>query len=224
MQTLTQVDVVAIDGPVGVGKSSVARTVARELGFVFLDTGAMYRAVTLRFLEAHPSSRDAALLERIARDLSDLEIHPDGSVWLGSSDISQDIRDEEVSRHVYLAADHMGVRAALVDQQRRLGAEAPSVLEGRDISTVVFPRARWKFYLDASPRVRVERRVAQLQAMGKQADPGEIHRNLVERDHRDRNREWGALAIADDATVVDTTGMAEQQVIGLIVASVRAGH
>ncbi len=217
---MTSVPVVAIDGPVGVGKSTVARRVAEQLGFCHLDTGAMYRAVTLKYLDFSETDRSPDQLGEIARTL-DLELQPDGTVWLEGKNISDAIRDEHVSANVFLAADNGAVREALVDQQRRLGQAKPSVLEGRDITTVVFPNAQWKIYLDASPEVRVQRRAAQLKAMGKPTTHHEIFKNLSERDERDRNREWGALCIADDATIVDTTDLDEDTVVALICAIVQ---
>ncbi|MDK2973601.1 MAG: CMP/dCMP kinase [Candidatus Sumerlaeota bacterium] len=216
---MASLPVVAIDGPVGVGKSSVARRIAERLGFLFLDTGAMYRAVTLKFLELPEHERTDERLAALGESL-DIELANDGTVLLGGRDVTLDIRDERVSRAVAIAADSRAVREALVRKQRAIGSARPCVMEGRDITTVVFPDARWKFYLDASARVRAQRRVDQLQAMGKEASFASIHRDLVERDARDRAREWGALSIAADATVIDTTEMTEQQTIALICAIV----
>lgn len=216
------VNVVAIDGPVGVGKSTVARRVAGELGFRHLDTGAMYRAVAWRALQASPLDRSADSVVRIAQSMR-IDLEDDGRVLADGRDISADIRSEDVSRNVHLAADNHAVREAMVEQQRRLGRERPSVLEGRDITTIVFPDARWKFYLDAAPEVRVQRRAAQLRAMGTPVAHEEIFRNLMERDSRDRGRGWGALTIAGDATLVDTTGLDEDTVVRLICALVRGG-
>lgn len=215
--------VLAIDGPVGVGKSSIAREAARQLGFLFLDTGAMYRAVAWAALQLPEAERTPEAIERLAQSLR-IEIRPDGSIFIDGKDASAAIRTEEVSRHVHLAADHQGVRRALVAQQRRIGSTQPSVLEGRDIATVVFPDARWKVYLDASAGERARRRVAQLDAAGQNPDPGAVLRNLIERDARDRSRPWGALTIADDATILDSTGLDEATVLGLVVALVRAGE
>jgi len=217
------VNVVAIDGPVGVGKSTVARRVAGELGFRHLDTGAMYRAVAWRALQLSPLDRNTDTIAGIARSMR-LDLADDGRVLADGVDITADIRSEEVSRNVHLAADNRAVRAAMVDEQRRLGGERPSVLEGRDITTIVFPNARWKFYLDAAPEVRVQRRAVQLRAMGTPVAHDEIFRNLVDRDTRDRNREGGALTIAGDATLVDTTGLDEDTVVRLICALVRGGE
>lgn len=215
-----KVPVVAIDGPVGVGKSTVARRVAEQLHFRHIDTGAMYRAVAWSYLQLRQAEATTDRLVRLARDLT-LELRDDGSIWLDGREITQDIRDEEVGRNVHRAADNLEVRKALVNQQRRIGLECPSVLEGRDIGTVVFPDAAWKIYLDGSPEVRVQRRAAQLRAMGHPVPHEEIYRNLMDRDERDRRREWGALRIAADATLVDTTDLDEDTVVSLICSVVR---
>ncbi|MEQ8821610.1 MAG: (d)CMP kinase [Sumerlaeia bacterium] len=215
--------VVAIDGPVGVGKSSVARTVADHLGFRHLDTGAMYRCVALarmRLVEAEGADVAPERVARMARDL-DIDLREDGSVYLGGEDVGEAIRAEEVSREVARVADNRAVREALVEQQRRIGLQRPSVLEGRDIGTVVFPDAHWKYYLDASPQVRADRRASQLEEMGLSRPSEEILHNLLERDRRDRARPWGALRVAEDATLVDTTGLSFDRVVDLICCLVR---
>lgn len=217
--TASKVALVAIDGPVGVGKSTVARRVAERLRFRHLDTGAMYRSVAWKVLQLPESDRTPDRVAHIAATLA-IDIREDGSIWVEGQDVSLAIREEEVGRNVHLAADNPRVREALVAQQQRIGRQCPSVLEGRDITTVVFPDAQWKFYLDASPEIRVQRRAQQLKQMGKSVTHAEIYRNLSERDTRDRAREWGALRIASDATVVDTTDLSEDGVVTLICALV----
>ncbi|CAN5291026.1 (d)CMP kinase [soil metagenome] len=213
--------VVAIDGPVGVGKSTTAKRVADELGFRHLDTGAMYRAVAWSVMQLPEAEHsNFAAIANIARTMP-LSLASNGQVFAGDQEISSEIRDESVSQFVTRVADNMDVRHALVEQQQRLGMEQPSVLEGRDIGTVVFPNAACKIYLDASPKVRVERRAAQLRAMGKRAVSAQIHAALLERDARDRAREWGALKLAEDATLIDTTHYDEDTVVRLICALVR---
>ena len=213
--------VVAIDGPVAVGKSSVARRVAAELGIRHLDTGAMYRAVAIKVMNLPPQdSENRDRHGEIAENLS-LEFDEHGAVFLDGEDITTQIRDESVSRFVALVADNRRVREALVAQQQLLGRRQPSVLEGRDIGTVVFPDAAVKIYLDASPEVRVARRVAQLEAMGLDADREEVYASLAQRDQRDRSRSWGALRMASDAVMVDTTDFDEDMVVRLICSVVR---
>jgi len=213
--------VVAIDGPVGVGKSTVARRVAERLGFQRIDTGAMYRAVAWRYLQIPEPDRQPARMGEIAYGL-DMSFEPDGSVRLDGEDVTAHLRDEEVSRNVYLSADDMDVRKALVAQQRRIGLRRPSVLEGRDIGTVVFPDARWKIYLDAESRERARRRALQLEQMGREADLDRIAADLEERDERDRSRIWGALRKAEDAILLDSTSMTEDEVVDWICNLVHA--
>jgi cytidylate kinase len=214
--------VVAIDGPVGVGKSSVAARVAKELGFRHLDTGAMYRALAL-FVMRQPADlqENGAEIGRLAYSL-EVEIGTCGTVLLDGQDITSAIRDEAVSRYVSRVADIREVREALVAQQRRLGLKQPSVLEGRDIGTVVFPDSACKIYLDASPEVRVQRRVDQLLRTGKSADPAAVREALLDRDARDRARPWGALRVADDAIMLDSTLFTEERVVQIICALVRS--
>jgi cytidylate kinase len=210
--------VLAIDGPVGVGKSSVAAQVASRLGFRHLDTGAMYRAVAWKLMQLPPAEwNHVAVLAELARALP-IRLEEDGRIFVEDTDVTLAIRDEAVSRFVGRVADARVVREALVDQQRRVGSERPSVLEGRDIGTVVFPDAALKIYLDASPNVRVQRRVEQLLAMGKAAHPDEVHTALLERDARDRARPWGALRVAEDAVILDTTCLCESRVVETICA------
>lgn len=213
--------VIAIDGPVGAGKSSVARAVARRLQFRHLDTGAMYRAVALKYLRLAEAERTPERAVAIAAALN-LDWRHDGTLFLDGEDITLAIRREEVSAHVHLAADNIDVRRALVTEQRRLGLEVPSVLEGRDIGTVVFPDARWKFYLDASPLERARRRALQLSARGEAGDLDAILARLLDRDARDRARGWGALRRAPDATLVDSSELGEDAVVQLMCAVVRA--
>ncbi len=212
------VEVVAIDGPVAVGKSSVARAVATSLGYRHLDTGAMYRIVALKSTSLPENQKtNPEKLGEIAQN-TEMEIRADGSIFADGQDVTSDIRDEKISRLVSKIADHQTVREALVAQQRSLGQKAPSVLEGRDIGTVVFPDAFLKIYLDASPEVRAKRRVLQLEKMGKAASFEEVSEALAARDRNDQNRPWGALKIAEDAILIDTSCMDQDHVVDLICA------
>jgi cytidylate kinase len=217
--------VVAIDGPGGVGKSTVAREVAQRLGFQHIDTGAMYRAVTWLALQQKVDFRDENALGALGAsctirltgsDMSDMR------VWCNDTEITSAIREREVSIRVSDVADCEPVRDALVARQREMGFERPSVLEGRDITTVVFPDARWKFFLEADLRTRSERRRLQLLQAGKQAIPEQVLRDIAERDYRDRTRPKGALRVAPDAIVVDTSRMSRDQVVDLLVTLVKA--
>jgi cytidylate kinase len=214
------ISVVAIDGPVGVGKSAVARALARRLGWRHIDTGAMYRAVTLRLMD-HGAIEDRRLAAEVAR-LLEIDLCEDGRVLLAGADVTRQIRDEQVSVRVASVADNLEVRKALVEQQQRLGRERPSVLEGRDIGTVVFPNARHKFYLDAAPEERARRRLNQLRENGDTPDPAQVYADLLARDEKDRNRPWGALRMAADAELVDTSAMTQEQVVDELERRVRA--
>lgn len=213
--------VLAIDGPVGVGKSTVARRVAGLLGLRHLDTGAMYRVVALRVMQLPAADhRNEELVIQTARN-TDIDLAADGRVLADGHDVSDAIRTESVSRFVSLIADNGEVRRVLVDKQRELGSRQASVLEGRDIGTVVFPDAAVKIFLDAAPRARAQRRIEQLHRMGLAADLEDVYRALEERDRRDRSRPWGALKLAQDAVLVDSTHYTEDLVVELITSIVR---
>jgi cytidylate kinase len=216
-------EVVAIDGPVGVGKSSVAARLAARLGWRHLDTGAMYRAVALLALRAGVAVEDEAACAELARAMS-LDFLPDPAgqrVRLNGEDATDAIRSAEVTRAVSSVADHPAVREELGRRQRELGAASPSVVEGRDMGTVVFPRARWKFYIDADPAERARRRGDQLAAQGKPMDGDELSRDVAERDRRDRLRPVGALRVAEAAVIIDTTGIDLDRVVEILECLVR---
>jgi CMP/dCMP kinase len=218
-------DIVAIDGPGGVGKSSVARALAGRLGWLYIDTGAMYRAVTLAAVEQGLSLRDEAALAQLTRS-AEIELRPepsgDPSVWLDGRDVSHAIRTNEISVATAHVADTPSVRRLLVAHQQSLGDRGQVVMDGRDITTVVFPRARWKFYLDASLNDRVQRRAEQLIAKGMWVDSDELTQQIMERDRRDRIRPVGPLRIARDAVVVDTTSLPFDTVVETLMAQVTA--
>jgi len=194
--------VVAIDGPAGAGKSTVARAVARALGFTFLDSGAMYRCVAL------------ARLRDPAADPAALSIVLDGdAVVLDGEDVSAEIRSAAVSEQASVVAADPAVREALVAQQQRLMAAGDWVAEGRDIGTVVAPHAEVKVYLTASSAERARRRAVQIGG-----DPSVVEREQALRDERDSTREHSPLAVADDAVELDTTGLDVDEVVARIVA------
>lgn len=218
-------DIVALDGPGGVGKSSVAREVAARLGWLYIDTGAMYRAVTLAATEQGLSLNDEPALAQLARTLQiELRPHPGGdpTIWLDGRDVSLAIRTNQISVATALVADTPTVRHILVAHQRRLGEQGRVVMDGRDITTVVFPQARWKFYLDASLDERVQRRAEQLMAKGLWVNSEELAKQITERDRRDRIRPVGPLRIAPGATVIDTTSLSFETVVQTLLAQVQA--
>lgn len=219
MNTLTEI--VAIDGPAGAGKSTAAKRVAQELGFSFLDTGAMYRAATWRAMHEAIDLGDPELLAQstcaMHLDLRD----EDGGlrVFVDGHDVTADIRTPEVTRQIYRLDQNADVRSHLVDLQRQYAATAnrPTVAEGRDMGTVVFPKAKCKVFLDASIDERARRRAAELEAKGVAVDLDALRAEIHERDERSRNRAVSPLRRADDAVLLDTTHLTLDEVVDAIV-------
>ncbi len=199
--------VVAIDGPAGAGKSSVSRAVANELGFTYLDSGAMYRAVALAALRR--AVEPAAVAGAVRIELGD-------GVLLDGEDVSAEIRTPAVSEAASRAASDPAVRKAMVAQQQRLLSDGDWVAEGRDIGTVVAPEAEVKVFLTADPRKRAERRAAELGA-----DASVVLAEQQIRDQRDSTREYSPLAPAPDATVIDTTELSLEDVVSKVAALAR---
>lgn len=213
---MTDAVVIAIDGPAGAGKSTVGRAVAARLGLGYLDTGAMYRAMTFAALRRGVPEGDLDAVAAMAPDV-ELEIH-DGSVTVDGVDATAAIRGREVTQAVSQIAANPAVRSLLVDQQRAwVVARGGGVVEGRDIGTVVFPDADLKLFVTASPRVRAERRVREIGG-----DVDEVERSIIQRDRFDSDRTHSPLTESDDAITVDTTGMTidevVEHVIGLLAA------
>lgn len=207
--------VIAIDGPAGAGKSSVARAVAAALGFTYLDSGAMYRCVALAAIESGANLDDAGATGAVARGLR-IELDGD-SVAVGDRDVSAEIRTPEVTEAASRVSVHPDVRDAMVAQQRRLIAAGRYVAEGRDIGTVVSPDSPLKVFLTASPAERARRRAAQTGE-----DEASVLAAQRERDERDETREHSALRAAPDAVEIDTTGLALSEVVEKVVELARA--
>jgi cytidylate kinase len=213
--------IIAIDGPAGAGKSTVARRVADRLGFLYIDTGAMYRAVALWALRAGVDLGDAHRLEQLAREAR-IELFPGACrVRLNGEDVTEAIRTAEVAQAASKVSAIPGVRRALLDKQRAFGAAASVVMEGRDIGSVVFPEADIKIFLDADPAVRAERRRRDLQQAGQSPAPEEVLREIGERDQRDRSRPEAPLVQAPDAVYIDSSRMSIEQVEEAILKLVR---
>jgi cytidylate kinase len=208
--------VIAIDGPAGAGKSTVALRLAQRLGFVLVDTGALYRGVALAARERGVSWNDAARLGTLTGELR-FEIQPvaDGAprLFIDGQDRSQDIRTPEISLGASEVSKHPEVRAGLLELQRRLGRDGGVVLEGRDIGTVVFPDAELKVFLTAAAESRAERRVSDLAERGIMADFGQTLDEIKLRDERDASREVAPLRAAPDAVTLDTTHLDVDSVV-----------
>lgn len=211
--------IIAIDGPVGSGKSTLARRVAELMGYVYIDTGAMYRALALKAVRRALSFDATDKLVALARDTRiDLRAH-DGTqrVFLDGEDVTAAIRTPEVSQGASKIAVVSGVRQVLVAEQRRAGEQGGVVMEGRDIGSVVFPDAGLKIFLTASPEVRAERRWREHQQKGDAIDLARTLEEIRERDQRDLERSTSPLVRAADAVVVDSTAMEPEEVARLVV-------
>jgi len=216
--------IIAIDGPAGAGKSTVARTIAKELGFLYIDTGAMYRALTLDILRRKIDIKDEPRIIAAARRVNiDLINNPDGflKVLLDGEDVSRQIREPQITRFVSDIAKIGQVRQVMLKLQREFGQRSSCVLDGRDIGTVVFPDADRKFYLDANSKERVRRRHEELRGLGQEVTFAEIELDLRNRDTIDSTREVAPLKKADDAVYIDTTKMSIQEVIEVVLERIR---
>ncbi|MEA2517836.1 MAG: CMP/dCMP kinase [Actinomycetota bacterium] len=210
--------IIAIDGPAGAGKSTTAKAVARELGIAHMDTGAMYRAITLAFLRDGLAIDDPKQLDDLVAAI-DVSLD-DGSVHMDGVDVTGELRSTEVTEAVAAVAATPPVRAALVPLQRRLAAERDIVVEGRDIGTVVFPGAEVKIYLTASPSERAKRRTRQLGLEEAPETVDELEEEIRSRDDVDATREVSPLAQATEALLIDSTTMTLDEVVRSIVAAV----
>lgn len=219
----TQGKVVAIDGPSGAGKSTVARRLAERLGFVYLDTGAMYRTVALAVHQAGISPDDEAAIARICSGLH-ITFEQSGTdcrVFANGVDVSTAIRTPEISLLTSKISAIKAVRDVLLSEQRRMSRSVDVVVEGRDIGTVVFPNADVKFFLSASSEERGKRRFLELRARGESVTLEQTIADVIERDIQDEQREHSPLCKADDAVVIDSDGLPVEDVLVLMERKVR---
>ena len=215
--------IIAIDGPAGAGKSTIARLIAQKMGFLYIDTGAMYRALTLKVIDKGIDTKDAGKIIELAKNTSiDLINKPDGSlkVSLDGKDVSQEIREPRVTKFVSDVAKIKEVREIMVLLQRKLGESRDACLDGRDIGTVVFPDADYKFYLDAHFSERVNRRHKELKGMGRDIAWTDVEGDLGNRDTIDSTREHGPLKRADDAIFIDTTQLSINEVVEKVLKEI----
>ncbi len=215
---LTSIYNIAIDGPAGSGKSTVAKQIAKDFGILHLDTGAMYRACAVKVLEAGVSPDDEAGIINVMRDVR-LDVEYENGrqkTLLDGRDVSEEIRLPHVSLAASAVSRHPSVRMHLVEKQREIAAKMSCVLDGRDIGTVVLPDADFKFFLTASPEVRAKRRYDELVAKGHTVDLEQLKEEIVLRDEQDSTRAIAPLKRADDAILVDTSEMTAEQVVAFV--------
>ncbi len=207
--------IIAIDGPAGSGKTTIAKSLAKKLDILYLDTGATYRALTLKILNSNISLDDEAAIGRIADSLN---VNLDqGKVFLDDEDVTAKIRTPQIDRSISKPVSFSRVRESMVKLQRNIVKSRDAVVEGRDITTVVFANAEFKFYLDADLTERAKRRHKELKSRGIDIEFNELETDMARRDHADFNRENGPLKKADDAIIFDTTGLNIDEVLtGLI--------
>ena len=214
---------IAIDGPAGAGKSTIAKMLARELGYVYVDTGAMYRAMAYYFLQQGIDKEDEAAINA-AVDGADVTIrYEDGAqkVLLNGADVTGNLRTEQVGNMASSTSVYPAVRVKLVALQQKLAKTADVIMDGRDIGTCVLPDAQVKIYLTASVETRAKRRYDELVEKGEHADLAKIAEDIKERDYRDMHREMSPLRQADDAVLVDSSDMSIEQVVSAILGIVK---
>ncbi len=211
---------IAIDGPAGAGKSTIARALAKRLSYIYVDTGAMYRAMALYLLRENISADDSGRIEKACESVDISITHEDGvqKVLLNGEDVSSLIRSEEVGNMASASAQNGRIREKLVELQRQLAAKTDVVMDGRDIGTCVLPDADVKIYLTASVHTRAVRRFKEYLEKGMEADLAQIEADIEKRDHQDMNREISPLKKAEDAVLLDSSDMTIEEVLDAMTA------
>ena len=211
---------IAIDGPAGAGKSTIAKRVAKQKGFIYVDTGAMYRAMALYLIKNHVDPKDDLAIGENCKNADITIQYQDGEqiVLLNGENVNGLIRTEEVGNMASVSSANMEVRKKLVELQQKLAKTSDVVMDGRDIGTCVLPDANVKVYLTASSKERASRRYKELMAKGENCDLDTIEKDIIERDHRDMTRENSPLKQADDATLIDSSDMTIDEVVDAIIA------
>lgn len=211
---------IAIDGPAGAGKSTIAKLIAKKKNYIYVDTGAMYRAMALYFLETGIKADEQEKISHVVDQIDVTITYENGEqiVWLNGRNVNGMIRTEEVSRMASATSVNSDVRAKLVELQRKLASKENVVMDGRDIGTVVLPNADVKVYLTASSAVRAKRRYEDQIAKGEECNLEEIEKDIIERDHRDMTREISPLKQAEDAILLDSSDMTIEEVADAVIA------
>lgn len=215
---------IAVDGPAGAGKSTIAKRLAKKLGFIYVDTGAMYRAMAYYFLQNGIAAEDEAAIAAACPNVDVTIAYEDGEqqVILNGRNVNGAIRTEEVGNMASATSVYPVVREKLVELQRQLAARSDVIMDGRDIGTCVLPDAQVKIYLTASSATRAKRRFDELSAKGVACDLAEIERDIIDRDYRDMHREMSPLKQADDAVLVDSSDMDIDEVVAAITEVYRS--
>jgi len=212
--------VIAVDGPAGAGKSTIAKIIADKLGINYIDTGAMYRAITYKCLKNNIDVENTDEVVKLAKN-TDIDFK-DNNIYLDDKIINDQIRTVDVSNNVSKVSKIKEVRNLLVNVQRNIGSKSSVILDGRDIGSVVFPNADYKFYIVATPEERGSRRFKEMKEKGYDVNLDEIIKDIVDRDKMDMNRKFAPLVKADDALEIDTTGKSIDNVVAEVVSKIKA--
>lgn len=213
---------IAIDGPGGAGKSTIAKLVAKELNIDYVDTGAMYRAIALKIIKSGTPCEEGEELQKMLDDTDIL--FSGGKVYLDGEDVSGEIRTQEVSMMASDSSAFPMVRAKLTAMQQEMGRTKSVVMDGRDISTIVMPDAEFKFFITASPEERANRRFLELKAKGENPDYEKVLQEINERDYNDSHREIAPLKPAEDSVIIDTTSMSIEEVLAEVIGIIEGGE